>query len=85
MVFHNPLLQSYSLLQMFEVDSMIGFRKNGQPIMDHSKTRGFDGELEVYEPCSKRINGLEIYGWAFMMTFYTESLLLLNHSDSVIR
>ncbi|KAJ0903547.1 putative F-box domain-containing protein [Helianthus annuus] len=68
-----------------DVDSMIGFRKNGQPIIDHSKTRGFDCELKVYEPCSKRINGLGIYGSAFMMTSYTESLLLLNHSDSVIQ
>uniref|UniRef100_A0A251U7K0 Putative F-box associated interaction domain-containing protein n=1 Tax=Helianthus annuus TaxID=4232 RepID=A0A251U7K0_HELAN len=67
-----------------DVDSMIGFRKNGQPIIDHSKTRGFDCELKVYEPCSKRINGLGIYGSAFMMTSYTESLLLLNHSYSVI-
>ncbi|MFS8006075.1 putative F-box associated domain, type 1 [Helianthus anomalus] len=67
-----------------EVNSMIGFRKNGQPIMDRMKTGGYDGELEVYEPCSERINGLGIYGSAFMMTSYKESLLLLNHSDSII-
>ncbi|MFS7927911.1 putative F-box domain-containing protein [Helianthus anomalus] len=66
------------------VNSMIGFRKNGQPIMDRTKTHGYDGELEVYELCSERINGLGIYGSDFMMTSYTESLLLLNHSDSII-
>ncbi|KAF5802668.1 putative F-box domain-containing protein [Helianthus annuus] len=64
------------------VNRMIGFRKNGQPIVD--RTGGYDGELEVYEPCSERINGLGIYGSAFMMTSYKESLLLLNHSDSII-
>ncbi|KAF5797367.1 putative F-box associated interaction domain-containing protein [Helianthus annuus] len=37
-----------------EVNSMIGFRKNGQPIMDRTKTGGYDGELEVYELCSER-------------------------------
>ncbi|KAJ0730302.1 putative F-box domain-containing protein [Helianthus annuus] len=67
-----------------EVDSMIGFRKNGQPIVDRTKTGGYDVELEVYELYSERINGLGIYGSAFMMTSYKESLLLLNHSDSII-
>ncbi|KAJ0903599.1 putative F-box domain-containing protein [Helianthus annuus] len=67
-----------------EVNSMIGFRKNGQPIVDRTKTGGYDGELEVYELCSERINGLGIYGSAFKMTSYKESLLLLNHSYSII-
>ncbi|MFS8006047.1 putative F-box domain-containing protein [Helianthus anomalus] len=66
------------------VNSMIGFRKNGQPVMDRTKTHGCDGGLEVYEPCSGRVNGLGIYGSAFRMTSYKESLLLLNHSDSII-
>ncbi|KAJ0555359.1 putative F-box associated domain, type 1 [Helianthus annuus] len=81
----QPSFTKLFTLTDVDVDSMIGFRKNGQPIMDHSKTRGFDCELKVYEPCSKRINGLGIYGSAFMMTSYTESLLLLNHSDSLIQ
>ncbi|KAJ0906713.1 hypothetical protein HanRHA438_Chr07g0290431 [Helianthus annuus] len=66
------------------VNSMIGFRKNGQLIMDRTKTHGYDGGLEVYDLCSERINGLGIYGSVFRMSSYTESLLLLNHSDSVI-
>ncbi|KAJ0906716.1 putative F-box domain-containing protein [Helianthus annuus] len=66
------------------VNSMIGFRKNGQPIMDRTKTHGYDGELEVYDLCSERINGLGIYGSLFRMSSYKESLLLLNHSDSII-
>ncbi|KAJ0903596.1 putative F-box domain-containing protein [Helianthus annuus] len=66
------------------LNSMIGFRKNGQPIIDQTKTHGYDGELEVYNLCSERINGLGIYGSLFRMTSYKESLLLLNHSDSII-
>ncbi|KAJ0484807.1 putative F-box associated interaction domain-containing protein [Helianthus annuus] len=62
------------------INRMIGFRKNGQPIMDRTNTHGYDGELEVYELCSERINGLGIYGSDFRMRSYTESLLLLNHS-----
>ncbi|KAJ0555457.1 hypothetical protein HanIR_Chr07g0302271 [Helianthus annuus] len=48
-----------------QVNSMIGFRKNGQPIMDRTKTHGYDGELEVYDLCSERINVLGIYGSLF--------------------
>ncbi|MFS7999887.1 hypothetical protein Hanom_Chr12g01171911 [Helianthus anomalus] len=58
--------------------SITGFRKNGQPIL------GGDGELEVYEPDSKQLNGLGVYGYVFKMASYTESLLLLNHPDSIV-
>ncbi|MFS7927908.1 putative F-box associated interaction domain-containing protein [Helianthus anomalus] len=75
----QPSFTKLFTLTNVDVDSMIGFRMNSQPIMDHWKTRGFDGELEVYEPCSKRINGLGIYGSAFMITSYTELLLLLHY------
>ncbi|KAF5797335.1 putative F-box associated interaction domain-containing protein [Helianthus annuus] len=60
------------------------FRKNGQPIFEHIPSR--DGshliDLEVYEPCSEHINGHGMYG---LTTSYTESLLLLNHADSIIQ
>ncbi|KAJ0680387.1 putative F-box associated interaction domain-containing protein [Helianthus annuus] len=57
--------------------SITGFRKNGQPIL------GGDGELEVFEPGSKRMNGLGVYGYVFKMASYTKSLLL-NHPDSIV-
>ncbi|KAJ0903537.1 putative F-box domain-containing protein [Helianthus annuus] len=44
----------------------------------------YDGKLAVYELCSERINGLGIYGSDFKLSSYKESLLLLNHSDSII-
>ncbi|KAJ0555264.1 putative F-box domain-containing protein [Helianthus annuus] len=64
-------------------NSIIGFRKNGLPIM--CQPHRLDGELQVYEPGSEHMIGLGIYGWVFNMASYTESLLLLNHSDSIIK
>jgi F-box interacting protein len=67
--------------------NIIGFRKNGQPIVDQVRKGGgyhVKRELKVYEHDSKHTNGLGIYGLDFGMASYTESLLLLNHSDSII-
>ncbi|KAJ0799436.1 putative F-box domain-containing protein [Helianthus annuus] len=65
--------------------SIIGFRKNGQLIMDRMRFHRHDRELEVYEHELKHKNGLGIYGSGFSMASYTESLLLLNHYDSIIQ
>ncbi|XP_076885489.1 putative F-box protein At1g47790 [Bidens hawaiensis] len=62
-----------------------GFQKNGQPILEFFKTCYYEKELEVYEPRLQSISGFGIYGRAFKMTSYTESLLLLNNSDFIIR
>ncbi|MFS8008007.1 hypothetical protein Hanom_Chr14g01267651 [Helianthus anomalus] len=59
------------------INPMIGFRKNGQPIMDRTNTHGYDGELEVYELCSERINGLGIYGSDFRMNHYFCLIILI--------
>ncbi|KAM0016961.1 putative F-box domain-containing protein [Helianthus debilis subsp. tardiflorus] len=73
---------------------IVGFRKNGEPIIERlcSGDGGFRvTTLEVYEPCVENSNDL----WTntpfmikcdsfFMTTSYTESLLLLNHPDSII-
>ncbi|XP_076912206.1 putative F-box protein At1g47790 [Bidens hawaiensis] len=65
---------------------IIGFLKNDQPIIAQPCLRGgiYTRKLEVYDPDSKHINDLGIYGSAFMTTSYTESLLLLNYPDSII-
>lgn len=88
MILKNGVPNS-SFTKLFTVEDIggkriTGFRKNGQPIIKDQTGRR-DSELEVYDPCSERINGLGIYGSAFMMTSYTESLLLVNHSDSIIQ
>ncbi|XP_076912202.1 putative F-box protein At1g47790 [Bidens hawaiensis] len=76
----------FTVTLKFEYDNIIGFRKNGQPILDQLYVRDglFKRELEVYDPYSEHFSGLGIYGLAFMMSSYTESLLLLNYSDSII-
>ncbi|XP_021971980.1 putative F-box protein At1g32420 [Helianthus annuus] len=72
-------------LRDVEVDSIIGFRKNGQPMHHRPVVAGEGGgELQVYDPASDSMNGLGIYGASFKMAAYTESLLLLHHSDSII-
>ncbi|XP_076882900.1 F-box protein CPR1-like [Bidens hawaiensis] len=64
---------------------IIGFRTNGQPIIKLKQIPPMVKELEVYDPRSKHLNGIGIYGYSFEMTSYTESLLLLNHSNSMIK
>ncbi|XP_076921308.1 F-box/kelch-repeat protein At3g23880-like [Bidens hawaiensis] len=65
---------------------VIGFRKNGQPIVVPSdEYLSLESELQVYEPSSEQMNGIGIYSLLVDMVNYTESLLLLNHSDSIIQ
>ncbi|XP_076897279.1 F-box/kelch-repeat protein At3g06240-like [Bidens hawaiensis] len=63
---------------------VIGFRKNGQPIVN-LRDGSLENELQVYEPSSEQMNGIGIYSSLCDMVNYTESLLLLNHSDSIIQ
>ncbi|KAJ0714010.1 hypothetical protein HanPI659440_Chr13g0484871 [Helianthus annuus] len=82
------MLKNASFTKLFTVKantrSIIGFRKNGLPIM--KQRHGRYGELEAYEPGLEHKNGLGIYGWVFKMASYTESLLLLNHpADSIFQ
>ncbi|XP_076885494.1 putative F-box protein At1g47790 [Bidens hawaiensis] len=67
----------------------IGFRKNGQLITKHIRMRNgrIQITLEFYDPGSKRRNGIGIdvnHNSIFWMATYTESLHLLNQSDSII-
>ncbi|XP_076918958.1 putative F-box protein At1g47790 [Bidens hawaiensis] len=76
----------FTVTLKLEDGRIIGFRKNGQPIIRQWYRRGdiCRRELEVYDPRSERIIDLGIYGSALSMASYTESLLLLNYPDSVI-
>ncbi|KAK9060906.1 hypothetical protein SSX86_018086 [Deinandra increscens subsp. villosa] len=97
MMLKNGVSKPPSFTKLFSVklspcSIIIGFRKNGQPISEQmykrQNGRPYVRKLEVYEPSSKQMNDLGIYsseGSAFMMTSYTESLLLLNHSNSFIQ
>ncbi|KAL8239977.1 hypothetical protein R6Q59_016544 [Mikania micrantha] len=67
--------------------TIVGFRKNGQPLIKKKMPRPHGGgypELLVYEPNSEHAIGVGIFGSVFMTASYTESLLLLNHPDSII-
>ncbi|KAK9067737.1 hypothetical protein SSX86_011848 [Deinandra increscens subsp. villosa] len=86
---------STSFTKLFTVKSpvlfkIIGFRNNGQSIMEASvsERNPEPPRLKLYEPSSKEITDLEIVGdygsWPFEMATYTESLLLLNVSASII-
>nr|GEU50562.1 hypothetical protein [Tanacetum cinerariifolium] len=77
-----------------EISNVLGFRKNGKPVMEiqwqgqgeHFGIYRDNSALGVYEQCSEHINDLGIYGIedTFFMTFYKESLLLLDHSDGCV-
>ncbi|MFS8006093.1 putative F-box domain-containing protein [Helianthus anomalus] len=73
-----------------ESDRIIRFMKNGQMIREHicMRPRNFPvTTLEVYDSYSEHRNYLRVSGFFdphIMKTSYTESLLLLNHSVSVI-
>ncbi|XP_076888363.1 F-box protein At5g18160-like [Bidens hawaiensis] len=63
--------------------NVIGFRKNGQAVIERDVS--LEKELEVYERDSNNMKGIGIYGSCFDMVNYTESLLLLNLSESIIQ
>ncbi|XP_076928468.1 putative F-box protein At1g32420 [Bidens hawaiensis] len=78
----------FTVMHKLEDGRIIGFQKNGQLMVEHLyRSSILRKELGVYDPFSGHTSGLGIYGYAFMMTFYTESLLLLNYTytDSTIR
>lgn len=68
------------------VKRLLGFRKNGEPIIETQQQYERFVGLKVYYPCLGRINSLEIYGEdaSFSVGSYMESLLLLDQSDSFI-
>jgi F-box interacting protein len=92
MMIKNGDLKS-SFAKLFTVSCedyhIIGFRKNGQLVREHiSEDDDSLTTLEVYDPSTKHISDLgicETYASFFRMPSYTESLLLLNHSDSIIQ
>ncbi|GJY56323.1 retrovirus-related pol polyprotein from transposon TNT 1-94 [Tanacetum coccineum] len=79
------------------ITDIVGFRKNGELVVETQETPGrwvfFGGTgyignmysaLEVYDPCSKQITHLGMFGrnGSFFISSYKETLLLLDHSDS---
>nr|GEY84779.1 hypothetical protein [Tanacetum cinerariifolium] len=66
------------------IRDVAGFRNNGGPILVEKKDLK-ETELIVYEPNSKQINSTGIAGPFdyFFVSPYTQTLLLLDHKDSI--
>ncbi|KAI3724447.1 hypothetical protein L2E82_36223 [Cichorium intybus] len=89
----NGVQKSFTKLYTFEAPywsrrtgTALGFTNSGQPIMEVVDDHGYVfemSELVAYEPNSKRLNCLEIYGTTetFFVNSYTETLVLLGRSD----
>nr|GFA97100.1 hypothetical protein [Tanacetum cinerariifolium] len=71
-------------------DEILGFKKNGEIIfktlLNQNGAGMFTAVLDVYDPCSQHIKNLGICGLkdSFFMGSYKESLLLLDHLDSLV-
>ncbi|GKA73971.1 F-box protein-like protein [Tanacetum coccineum] len=65
------------------ISKLLGFTMSGEPIMETEKDYGEFATVEVYKPFSEHINDLGINGDtdSFFICPYTETLLLIDHSD----
>ncbi|GKD03811.1 hypothetical protein Tco_1178785, partial [Tanacetum coccineum] len=88
-IMHNGDPKSFT--PIFTIDTLItfirdvvGFRKNGAPLLLKKKAV-IQNELIVYDPKSKQINhtGISEAFYYFFASPYTQTLLLLDHKDSV--
>ncbi|GJV30431.1 F-box domain containing protein [Tanacetum coccineum] len=67
--------------------SVLGFRNNGDVVLEIVGDDYKESTLEVYEPLSGNINGVRIKGdcRTFFASSYKETLLLLDESNSIIQ
>ncbi|KAF5797420.1 putative F-box associated interaction domain-containing protein [Helianthus annuus] len=84
---------SFKALDGLVCHRIVGFRKNGQPIIEYRCRGGgfLVTTLGVYEPCMEHSNDTGTDSCfminndsLFMTTFHIESLLLLNHPGAII-
>nr|GFD03349.1 hypothetical protein [Tanacetum cinerariifolium] len=68
------------------VSRVLGFTMSGEPIMETQEEFTWYGTFKIYKPCSEQINYLGINGspGSFFIHPYTETLLLVDHSDCCI-
>ncbi|GKA40956.1 hypothetical protein Tco_0733549 [Tanacetum coccineum] len=66
--------------------SVLGFRNNGEVLLVREDDNDKGYAVEVYEPSSGHINAVGINGKydGFSVRSYTETLLLLHESNSII-
>ncbi|GJU08821.1 F-box domain containing protein [Tanacetum coccineum] len=65
---------------------VLGFRNNGEVLLQSDDDDSEGSQIEVYEPSSGRINSVGISGerLTFSAWWYMETLLLLDQSNSII-
>ncbi|GJV83270.1 hypothetical protein Tco_1523168 [Tanacetum coccineum] len=68
------------------VSKVLGFTMSGEPIIETETDDKEVATVEVYKPCSEHIKDLGINGedGSFFIFPYTETLLLVDHSDCCI-
>ncbi|GKA73631.1 hypothetical protein Tco_0779933 [Tanacetum coccineum] len=68
------------------VSKVLGFTMSGEPIIETETDDKEVATVEVYKPCSEHIKDLRINGedGSFFIFPYTETLLLVDHSDCCI-
>nr|GEY00417.1 hypothetical protein [Tanacetum cinerariifolium] len=68
------------------VYSVLGFRNNGEVVLEMADDNDTEYAVKVYEPSSRHINGVGINGKyrGFSVRSYTETLPLLHESNSII-
>ncbi|GKE05675.1 F-box domain containing protein [Tanacetum coccineum] len=85
---NKPFTKMYTIKvegkQVF--NRLLGFRNNGEVVMEMADDDFQESQIEVYEPSSGRINSVGISGErrTFCVSSYMETLLLLDESNSII-
>ncbi|GKB17793.1 hypothetical protein Tco_0851716, partial [Tanacetum coccineum] len=84
---NKPFTKIYTVkVEGKSVYSVLGFRNNGEVVLEMADDNDTEYAVEVYEPSSRSINGVGINGKyvRFSTVSYMETLLLLHESDSII-
>ncbi|GJS81269.1 F-box domain containing protein [Tanacetum coccineum] len=86
---NKPFTKIYTVTVegMSVFNSVLGFRNNGEVVLQLDDDDDFEGsQVEVYEPSSRRINSVGISGerLSFSAWSYMETLVLLDQSNFII-
>ncbi|GJS21983.1 hypothetical protein Tco_0450615 [Tanacetum coccineum] len=84
---NNPFTKIYTIkVEGMWLDRVLGFRNNGEVVMELDADNYKESRIAVYEPLSGHINDVGINGkrGTFYARSYMETLLLLDETDSII-
>ncbi|GJW60909.1 F-box domain containing protein [Tanacetum coccineum] len=84
---NNPFTKIYTIkVEGMWLDRVLGFRNNGDVVMELDADNDNEARIGVYEPLSGHINDVGINGkqGSLYARSYMETLLLLDEADSII-